>query len=94
MLHHMPTTDTAVAAAVRAELARAGISGRRLSRDLGGGWTAGKTQRRLAGKEPLRVGELAQIAEYLDIPVQRFFVAPETTPAHLPRRPSTTARTA
>lgn len=66
----MPLTDTTVAAAVRAELARAGVSGRQLARDLG--WTPGKTQRRLAGTEPFRAGELGAIAEYLQIPAATF----------------------
>jgi transcriptional regulator with XRE-family HTH domain len=78
----MPSTDTAVAAAVRAELARAGVSGRQLARDLG--LSPGKVQRRLAGREPFRAGELGEIAAYLRIPAATFFAdspaaAPQST---------------
>jgi transcriptional regulator with XRE-family HTH domain len=66
------TPVAAVAAAVRAELARAGISGRKLARDLG--WTHGWIARRLAVEDPhpFRVDELARIAEHLDVPMTRF----------------------
>jgi len=66
----MPLTNSSVAASVRAELARAGVSGRQLAKDLG--WSAGKTHRRLAGSEPFRIDELVQVAEHLGIPVATF----------------------
>lgn len=73
MLHDMSTSHHPVAAAVRAELARKGVSGRQLARDLD--WSPGKTQRRLAGDYPFDAGELTQIAEYLGIPAATFFPA-------------------
>lgn len=66
----MPLTNATVAAAVRAELARAGVSGRKLARELD--WTPGFVQRRLAGRDPFRVDELGRIAEYLRIPATTF----------------------
>jgi hypothetical protein len=71
MLHRMSTSHQAVAASVRAELARKGVSGRQLARDLE--WSPGKTQRRLAGEHPFDAGELTQIADYLGIPAAAFF---------------------
>ncbi|WP_295819261.1 helix-turn-helix transcriptional regulator [uncultured Deinococcus sp.] len=71
----MPLTNTAVAAAVRAELARAGVSGRQLGRDLG--WSPAFVHRRLLSKgpAPFKIEELARIAEYLGISVSTFVVS-------------------
>ncbi len=63
----MPVTNASVAAAVRAEVARAGMTGRQLGRELG--WTPGFVHRRMSGKDPFRVEELGQIADLLQIPV-------------------------
>jgi transcriptional regulator with XRE-family HTH domain len=73
----MPLTSTDVASAVRAELARAGLSGRAMARDLG--WTQGFVQRRLSGKDPFRVDELGRIADYLGISVTTLVVEPIRT---------------
>lgn len=66
----MPQSDSPVAAAVRAELARAGISGRQIARDLE--WGQGPTARRLSGEVQFRVDELAKIAAYLGVPISLF----------------------
>lgn len=64
----------AVAAEVRAELARQQMSQSELARRLGVNqpWIS----RRLIGTVPLDVRELAQIAEILRIPTTRFFPPP------------------
>lgn len=54
------------AAAVRAELARRRISGRKIGAALG--WSLGTTSRRLNGESPITVDELVRIAEYMGIP--------------------------
>lgn len=65
----MPPTASPIGAAVRAELARANVSGRQLARDLG--WGAGYVTRRTSGAVSFRVDELRQIATYLGIPIGR-----------------------
>lgn len=67
-----------VAAAVRAELARAGISGRQLAAAIN--LSPAAMDRRLNGTVPLRVDELLQIAGYLDVPIERFTEHAERTP--------------
>ena len=74
----MSPNSSPVAAAVRAELARAGISGRQLARDLG--WSPAFAERRLAGTTPLRVDDLIEIAGYLAIPIERFTEHVASTP--------------
>lgn len=66
----MPPTTSPIAAAVRAEVARAGLTGRQLGRELG--WSPARTERRLNGGVQLRANELAQIAEHLNVPLDRF----------------------
>lgn len=72
----MSSTTVAVAAAVRAELARAGVSGRQLAGDLG--WTPAYIGRRLKPNDPrpFRVDEVGRIAAYLDIPLERLYAPP------------------
>lgn len=68
----MPDTVTHVVAAnVRAELARKGVSARTLGADLqkGRGWAYSRLRQN--NPEPLNVQELVEIAEYLGIPVAR-----------------------
>ena len=67
-----------VAAAVRAELARAGISGRQLASAIE--LSPAAMDRRLNGAVPLRVDELIQIADFLGIPIERFTEHAERTP--------------
>lgn len=71
----MPDTASPVAASVRAELARAGVSGRELAAALG--WSVMATSRRISGATPLRADELADIAAHLGIPVVRFYADPD-----------------
>lgn len=61
------TPATVTAGAVRAELARRRITGRKLAADLG--WSKTTTARRLNGEYPLTVDELVAVAHYLDLPV-------------------------
>lgn len=56
-----------VAGAVRAELARRRISGRKMARDLD--WSFTTTARRLNGSSPLDIDELDAVARYLGVPV-------------------------
>lgn len=70
MLHSMPTASPTVAASVRAELARAGVSGRQLARDLD--WSPGVVQRLLAGEREFKAPELIAIARHLGIPSTTF----------------------
>lgn len=65
---HTPTTETA--ANVRAEVARAGLSGVSLADGLG--WSKSRTARRLSGETPFDVEELAALAAYLNVPLTRF----------------------
>jgi len=60
-----------VAAAVRAELARAKISGRQLACDLDISYRVMKT--RLSGEYDFRADELARIAAHLGVPIQRLY---------------------
>lgn len=64
------TTDTLVAANVRAELARQRKSGRAVAEALN--LPASTLSRRLSGVVPFTVAELANLAEYLDVPLARF----------------------
>jgi transcriptional regulator with XRE-family HTH domain len=67
----MGDTDVieATAAAVRAEAARQRISGVALAKRLGvsQAWMS----RRLGGRQPFDIGELARVAEALDVPLSR-----------------------
>lgn len=60
-----------VAAAVRAELARAKISGRQLARDLDISYRVLNT--RLTGLYSFRADELGRIAAHLNVPIQRLY---------------------
>jgi transcriptional regulator with XRE-family HTH domain len=65
------TTDAAlVAAAVRAEAARKGLSQRALAKQLG--WEPTLLQRRMAGHVSFRADELRAIAKQLGVPPSRF----------------------
>ena len=71
MFHFMEqTTSSRTAGAVRAELARRKLSGRKLADGLG--WSVSKTWRRLSGEHPFDINELAAVAAYLGIPVGTF----------------------
>jgi transcriptional regulator with XRE-family HTH domain len=68
-----------IAAAVRAELMRAGVSGVGLGQALG--WTQDYVSRRTRGAVEFSPSELHRIAAYLDIPADRLFSPePATTP--------------
>ena len=54
-----------VAGAVRAELARRQISGRKLAQELG--WSFTTTARRLNGSSPFDIDELAAVAGFLGV---------------------------
>lgn len=64
------TAAEQTAGAVRAELARRRISGRKLAEDLN--WPLSTTARRLNGQYPFDVEQLAAIATHLDVPVSVF----------------------
>ena len=61
----------AVAAEVRAALARQRISGRGAARELG--WKSDYLWRRLDGRTPFDVNDLVAVAALLDVPVTDFF---------------------
>jgi transcriptional regulator with XRE-family HTH domain len=56
-----------VAGAVRAELARRQVSGRKLAEALG--WSFTTTARRLNGSSPFDIDELVTVASFLGVPV-------------------------
>lgn len=64
------TTTERTAAAVRAELARRKISGKKLAEDLG--WSRTTTWRRLNGTYPFDVDQLDAIASHLGVSVGTF----------------------
>jgi transcriptional regulator with XRE-family HTH domain len=66
-----------VAAEVRAELARADLNGSQAAARLG--WKQQYISRRLSGTVPFDVAELYEIAEMLDVPVERFLPAPRVS---------------
>lgn len=66
-----PTAHELVAAEVRAHLARRRLTGRGAARALG--WKSDYIWRRLDGRTPLDVNDLAALAELLDVPVTSFF---------------------
>jgi transcriptional regulator with XRE-family HTH domain len=61
------TAAQRTAATVRAELARRQLSGRQVATDLD--WSIPTMTRRLNGSVAFDVDELAQIAEYLGVPI-------------------------
>lgn len=63
-------TNERTASAVRAEMARRKISGRALAEALD--WSVAATWRRLSGTTAFRVDELAQVADYLGLPLSEF----------------------
>ena len=67
--------------AVRAEIARRGISYRKLGAAIG--WTLGTTSRRLNGISPITVDELTRIARYLNLPINALI---DTHPPKPPAR--------
>lgn len=72
----------ATADAVRAEAARQRISGVALAKRLG--VSQAYMSRRLGGRQPFDIGELARVAEVLDVPLSRLL--PDALDA--PRRAS------
>ena len=72
-----------VPASVRAELARAQISGRQLGRHLG--MTPAAIARRLSGRTPFTVDQLLQVAAFLEVPISRLL--PDDAQRPRPRRP-------
>jgi transcriptional regulator with XRE-family HTH domain len=66
-----PTPHQAVAAEVRAQLARRRMSGRRAAFALG--WKQPYIARRLSGEIPFDVNDLAALAQLLELPVSEFF---------------------
>ena len=64
-----------IAASVRAELGRAKTTARRVARDLE--WDYPKLIRRVSGEVPFSAAELGRIADYLGVPVTRFYAAPD-----------------
>lgn len=67
-----PAEETA--SAVRAELARRKITGRKLAEDMG--WSHSHTNRQLNGKYSFRIDQLAAIADYLGCPLSELIPAP------------------
>lgn len=65
-----------VAAAVRAELARANISGRQLAADLNLPYHMISSRLRLKDAVSFRAEELARIAKHLDVPIERLYGPP------------------
>ena len=70
----------AIAAEVRAELARRKPSGVRVARSLG--WTQNYISRRLSGTVPFDAADLLAIADLIDVPAGTFFtvVHPSVAP--------------
>jgi transcriptional regulator with XRE-family HTH domain len=66
-----PTPHQAVAAEVRAQLARRRMSGRRAAFALG--WKQPYIARRLSGEIPFDVNDLTALAQLLELPVSEFF---------------------
>ena len=66
-----PRLPEAVAAEIRAELARRRLSARRAAARLG--WTQAYLSRRLNGDVPFDVEDIEALAELLGVPPQRFF---------------------
>lgn len=62
--------NSAVAAEIRAELARQQISGVRAAKSLG--WTQNYISTRLRGVTPLSLDDLEAIAKLLEVPVSQF----------------------
>ncbi len=67
------TLRATVAANVRAELGRVSASQSKASTAIGMSQTA--LSKRLSGRLPFTVDELGNLAEYLDIPIEAFFVS-------------------
>jgi len=66
-----PTRHQAVAAEVRAQLARRRVSGRQAAFALG--WKQPYIARRLSGEIPFDVNDLIALADLLRLPVTEFF---------------------
>lgn len=69
-----PAQLALVCASVRAELARAKITGRQLARELN--WDYPHLWRRLKGDVAFRADEIARIAGHLDVPITRLYGPP------------------
>jgi transcriptional regulator with XRE-family HTH domain len=66
-----PTPHLAVAAEVRAHLARRRMSGRQAAFALG--WKQPYIARRISGEIPFDVNDLSAVADLLEVPVSSFF---------------------
>lgn len=73
-------TTVRVADNVRAELARAGKSGRQAALDLGYS-SHSKFARRLSGSHPFTIDELMALAAYLHVPLVAFLPSEPTAAA-------------
>jgi transcriptional regulator with XRE-family HTH domain len=76
----------AVAAEVRAQLARKRLSGVRAARALG--WTQRYLSRRMTGEVPFTASDLVALANLLEVPITTFFATTEglkTGPTSAPR---------
>jgi transcriptional regulator with XRE-family HTH domain len=74
--HQDPELQTAIAAAVRGELAKAGRTGLTAAEALGMSQPA--ISRRTRGEVPFLAHEMARLAAWLDIPIARLFDAAVT----------------
>lgn len=70
------TVHDPVAAAVRAELARAKISGRQLAADLNLPYHIISSRLRTKDAVAFKAEELARIAAYLEVPIERLYGPP------------------
>lgn len=70
------TVHDPVAAAVRAELARANISGRQLAADFDLPYHIISSRLRRKDAVAFKAEELARIAAYLDVPIARLYGPP------------------
>jgi transcriptional regulator with XRE-family HTH domain len=68
-----------VAGEVRAHLARRGLSGNEAAMQIG--WTQPYLSRRLSGRVPFNVADLATLAKFLEVPVTEFFQVPHARPS-------------
>lgn len=79
-MRNITTLRLAVAANVRAELGRANSSQSTTAQAIGMSQAA--LSKRLAGRISFSVDELGALADYLDVPIQTFFVqAPKAVSA-------------
>lgn len=75
------TLQDNVAAEIRAEMARKKISGRQAGNDLG--WSQYYIAARLRGEISFSLIDLEKMADYLEVPVTKFFLASETSSQYI-----------